>query len=151
MLALLSLFLALSTLVRLLSPESDRFWMLLTTCSRIPVPTRTDIGPSSRGSISAGAAMLSIWVRVPLVLVKVASPPLDVLITARPSSLRMPLNSEAATSLQTGCQSQPGPFPPSSLAMPIQLLRSVIMYRVLRFGVLGRLSEPLARLYNVSA
>ena len=76
--------------------EWSCLWMLFTTCNRIPVLSRTQHW-SACSSISASAAMSSLRVKVPLVLLKVASPPLNVLGTARPSSNRMPLNSEAAS------------------------------------------------------
>ena len=79
-------------------------------------------------------------------LVKVASLPLNVLITARPSSLRMPLNSDGNKSPVTTWS-----ISSSSLAMPIRSLKPLIMCGALRFGVSRSVFlRHSARLYNVS-
>ena len=86
------LFWALFSLV---TREWSCLRMLLISCTRIPVLTKTR-HRLSRASVSAGAAIWSIRVRVPLVLAKVGSPPWKVLITAIPSSCKVSLNKEAA-------------------------------------------------------
>ena len=104
--------------------------VLLTSCSLIPVLTNTRHS-RSRASISAGAAMYSMEVIVPLVLTKVAFPSWKVLITAIPSSCRMSLN---LLFLEEDRLSRLD-FLSSFLRAPIRSLRSVMMQGVLLLGV----------------